>query len=416
MSKHVIIIGGGVIGLSAAEACLKRGHRVTVVDRQPQQRSGCSFGNAGMVVPSHFIPLAAPGMVALGFKWMWNPESPFYIKPRLDLDLVSWGIKFMQAATRAHVEAASPVLRDLNLASRELYLQYAAEGEDFGLVTKGLLMLCKTQHGLDEEAAVAAKANALGVPAEVLDAAGTAKVDPTITMDVAGSVWFPKDCHMSPEKFIAVLERRILAAGGTFRWSTEVTGWKKEGGKLVAIQTPAGDLEADEFVLCGGAWSDDLVRDLGLKIPMQAGKGYSLTHPAPVELPTVCSVLTEARVAVTPMGDSLRVGGTMEISGKQEKIEPRRVAGILKALPAYFPKFKPSDFDGIQPWQGFRPCSPDGMPYLGRTQAASNLTVATGHSMMGLSLGPESGRLAAVLVDRERPEHDLALLSPDRFA
>lgn len=416
MSKHVLIIGGGVIGLATAEACLKRGHRVTVIERYPQQRSGCSFGNAGMIVPSHFIPLAAPGMVALGFKWMWNPESPFYIKPRIDLNLVSWGIKFMQAATRRHVAAAAPVLRDLNLASRELYLQYAAEGEDFGLVTKGLLMLCKTAHGLDEEAAVAEKANALGVPAEVLDAAATAKLDPAVTMDVAGSVWFPKDCHLSPEKFVAMLERRITDAGGSFLWNTAVTGWRKEGGRLRAVETSQGGIEADEVVLCGGAWSDDLAKDLGLKIPMQAGKGYSLTLPDPVELPALCSVLTEARVAVTPMGRSLRVGGTMEISGKREKIEPRRVQGILKSLPAYFPKFRAEDFAEVKPWQGFRPCSPDGMPYLGRTRAAANLVVATGHSMMGLSLGPVTGRLAAQLVDREKPDHDLTLLSPDRYA
>jgi len=413
MSKHVVIIGAGVIGLATAEACLKRGHRVTVIDRSPRQRSGCSFGNAGMIVPSHFIPLAAPGMIALGFKWMWNPESPFYIKPRLDPGLISWGLKFMAAATKDHVERASPLLRDLNLASRELYLQY---DEDFGLVKNGLLMLCKTQHGLDEEAAVSAKARELGVPAEVHDAASTAKLDPGITMDVAGSVWFPKDCHLSPERFISALERRILAAGGEMIWNTEITGWVRRGGKLEAVRTPDGDYDADEFVLCGGVWSDEIAKDLGLKIPMQAGKGYSLTLPDPVELPALCSVLTEARVAVTPMDGALRVGGTMEISGREEKIAPRRVSGILKALPAYFPKFKPADFDAIKPWQGFRPCSPDGLPYLGRTNAATNLTIATGHAMMGLSLAPITGQIAAELVDGEPSAFDLTMLSPDRYA
>jgi D-amino-acid dehydrogenase len=369
-----------------------------------------------MIVPSHFVPLAAPGMVALGFKWMWNPESPFYIKPRLDFGLVSWGLKFMAAATHKHVDQASPVLRDLNLASRAIYDELADSGEDFGLVKKGLLMLCKTQHGLDEEATVAAKSRSLGVPAEVLDAAATAKLDPTITMDVAGSVWFPKDCHLDPNRLISAYQRRILEGGGTFLWNTSFEGWKREGNKLVALKTSAGEIEGDEFVICAGAWSDDLVKDLGLRIPMQAGKGYSLTLQNPVEVPTLCSVFTEARVAITPIGNALRVGGTMEISGKKEHIEPRRVQGILKALPKYFPKFKVSDFDGIKPWQGFRPCSPDGMPYLGRTKAASNLVVATGHSMMGISLGPVSGELAAQLVDHETPAHDLTMLSPDRYA
>ena len=416
MSKHIVILGGGIIGLATADACLKRGHRVTIIDRSAEQRDGCSFGNAGMIVPSHFTPLAAPGMVALGFKWMWNPESPFYIKPRLDLGLISWGLKFMAAANHQHVDRASPVLRDLNLASRALYDDLAESGEDFGLVKKGLLMLCKTQHGLDEEAAVAAKSRSLGVPAEVLDAAATAKLDPTITMDVAGSVWFPRDCHLDPNRLISAYQRRIRESGGTFLWNTRFEGWKREGGKLIALKTSAAEIEGDEFVLCAGAWSDELVKDLKLRIPMQAGKGYSLTLQNPVELPTLCSVFTEARVAITPINGALRVGGTMEFSGKQEHIEPRRVQGILKSLPKYFPKFQVSDFTGIQPWQGFRPCSPDGMPYLGRTQAASNLVVATGHSMMGISLGPVSGELAAQLVDHETPAHDLTLLSPDRYA
>ena len=170
MSKRIVIIGGGVIGLSAAAACAARGHQVTVLEADPGRR-GASLGNAGMVVPSHFIPLAAPGMVALGLKWMWNPESPFYIKPRLDLDLMSWGLHFWKASTKARVETAAPVLRDFSLLSRQCYEEI---GLDFGLVKRGLLMLCKKQQTLDEEAHMAAMANRLGIPAEVLDAKATA--------------------------------------------------------------------------------------------------------------------------------------------------------------------------------------------------------------------------------------------------
>jgi len=415
MSKRVVVIGGGVVGLSVAEACARRGHQVSVIERLPRRRGGCSFGNAGMVVPSHFIPLAAPGMVALGMKWMWNPESPFYIKPRLDPELIRWGLRFMRAATKARVAKAAPLLRDLNMASRELYLGFNQEN-DLGLVTKGLLMLCKQSHTLDEEAAMAARARELGVPAEVLDAKATAELDPGVTMAVAGSVYFPKDCHLSPERYIDLLERRLAASGAEFHWGAEVAGWACENGGVRAVKTSAGEIEADEFILCGGVWSDEMTRPLGLRVPMQAGKGYSVTVRNPVELPALCSILTEARVAVTPMDGSLRFGGTMEISGTNSSVNRRRVNGIIRAAGEYFPAFQSDCFEGIEPWHGLRPCSPDGMPYLGKTAAVRNLTIATGHAMMGLSLAPVSGEIAARLVSGEPAGFDLALLSPDRYA
>lgn len=254
------------------------------------------------------------------------------------------------------------------------------------------------------------------MPAEVFDAKQTAARDPDVQMSVAGAVYFPKDCHLPPARFLASLEQLLTAAGVQFQWSTEVTGWRQNGTRLAAVQTTQGDFSADEYVLCGGSWSPGLVRDLGLKIPLQAGKGYSLTLPKPPRLPRLCSIFTEARLAVTPMGTALRIGGTMEIAGLNEEINPVRVRGIIKAVPNYFPEFSADDFAGIQPWRGLRPCSPDGLPYLGRTAKFSNLTLATGHAMMGLSLGPITGRLVAELVSDERPSLPIALLDPDRYA
>ncbi len=413
--SRVVVIGGGLIGLSVAAECQRRGHRVSVIERSPEQR-GASLGNAGMVVPSHFVPLAAPGMVALGLRWMWNPESPFYIQPRLDWDLISWAWKFWRASTRERVEQAAPLLRDLHLASRDAYARLADSGEDLGLVRRGLLMLCKTRPALDEEAHTAEKANALGVPAEVLDAAQTAALDPGATMDIVGSVFFPKDCHLEPGRYVAALEQRLRAGGAELIYEAGATGWRRDGSRLRAVETSRGPVEGEEFVLAGGAWAPELARAAGLHLPMQAGKGYSVTLANPPELPQLCSILTEARVAVTPMGGALRVGGTMEIAGLNERINPRRVAGILRALPQYFPKFHREDFAAVPPWRGLRPCSPDGLPYLGRTKAAENLVVAAGHAMMGLSLAPVTGELAAALVDREAPRFDLSLLAPDRYA
>ena len=417
MSKNILIIGAGAIGLSTALHCARKGHRVTVVERNPARRDGCSYGNAGMVVPSHFVPLAAPGMVKLGLKWMWNPESPFYIKPRLNGELFDWGIKFWQAANAGHVRRSAPLLRDLSFASRALFEELAAETQsDIGLVTRGLLMLCQTQHGLDDEAKFAKQALELGVPAEVLDRRQAAQIDPGVTMDVAGAVYFPKDAHLTPERYLATLERLTNLLGVQFRWQTEVTGLTVRNGKITAVQTAGGPLEADEVILCGGSWSPLLARELGLKIPIQAGKGYSLTLTQPRQLPRLCSIFTEARMAVTPMGESLRFGGTMEVAGLNEEINPVRVQGIIKAVPKYFPKFRVEDFAGVQPWRGLRPCSPDGMPYLGRTQRLDNLIVATGHAMMGVSLSPVTGRIVSEIVSGEKPAFDLSLLSPDRYA
>ena len=416
-SKSILIIGAGVIGLSTAYYCARRGHRVTVIDRNSEQRDGCSFGNAGMVVPSHFVPLAAPGIVGTAFKWMWNPESPLYIKPRLNWELMSWGWKFMRAANAAHVRRSAPLIRDLSFASRDCFEELAAlPGNDFGLVQKGLVMLCKTQHGLDDEAKYAAQANELGVPAQVLDARGVAKLDPEVTMDVAGGVYFPKDCHLSPNRFMAGLKRQLDPLGVKCSWSTEVTGFTPHAPRITSVKTTRGEFNADEIILAGGSWSPLVAGELGLRLPMQAGKGYSLTVTKPRELPQLCSIFTEARVAVTPMGGALRFGGTMEIAGLNEDINPVRVRGIIKAAVKYFPKFTPEDFAGIHPWRGLRPCSPDGMPYLGRTAKFSNLTIATGHAMMGLSLGPITGKLVGEIISGEKPSLDLTLLNPDRYA
>lgn len=418
MSKHVLVIGGGVIGLSTAYYCAQRGWRVTVVERNGEQRDSCSAQNAGMIVPSHFIPLAAPGMVALAFKWMWQPASPFYVKPRASMDLLAWAWKFWRAATPEHVRRAAPLIRDLSFASRGCFEELAAlPGNDFGLVKKGLLMLCKSPHALDEEAELAAQAIALGIPAAVLDAKQTAALDPSVRMDIAGAIYFPRDCHLQPDRFLACLQNQLREARTEFVWHREVTGWKVGPDRRVgAVRLSDGrEIEADEFILCGGSWSPSVARELGLKIPIQAGKGYSLTLPNPRQLPQICSIFTEARVAVTPVGPALRFGGTMEIAGLNEDITPLRVRGIINSVARYYPEFTPADFAGVQPWRGLRPCSPDGMPYVGRTAKFANLSLATGHAMMGLSLGPITGKVMAGIISGEPPKFDLAQLSPDRY-
>ncbi|HKQ40088.1 MAG TPA: FAD-dependent oxidoreductase, partial [Verrucomicrobiae bacterium] len=379
--SRVLIIGGGVVGLSTAYYCLQRGHEVTVLDRGSPEDANCSYGNAGLIVPSHFVPLAAPGMVAMGLKWMLKPDSPFYIKPRLDADLISWGWKFYRSATRDHVRRSAPLLRDLNLATSACFDEFARKhGNDFDLEKRGCFCLCKTQERLDHEAEIVEQARELGLKADLLDAKQTAAMEPSVRMEIVGSVFFHDDSHISSWKFMGALKREV---GTHVRWDTKVTGWKIKGARIDTVQTTQGDFTADEVVLCAGSWSSTL-----LKLPLQAGKGYSLTLPEPPQLPRIPMILTEARVAVTPMGGNLRFGGTMEIAGLNEDVNPIRIQGIIRSVPKYFPHFASKDFEGIKPWRGLRPCSPDGMPYIGRTRRFKNLLVGTGHAMMGLSLGP----------------------------
>ncbi len=418
MSKKVVIVGAGVAGLCTAYYCAREGFDVTVVERGDPVRDGASYGNAGMIVPSHFIPLAAPGMVALGLKWMWNPASPFYIKPRFDKELFGWAFKFWKASSADHVRRAAPLIAELSLASRACFEELdTLPDHDWGFEKKGLVMLCREKHTLDEEAKTAAQARALGVPAEIYDAAATAKLNPGARMDVAGSIYFPLDCHLSPRRFLSSLQRELTRLGVGFRWNTEVRSFRKEGARLrAAVLGDGQEITADDFVLCGGTWAPDLVADLGLRLPMQAGKGYSLTLEKPHHQLTTPSILTEARVAVTPMGDTLRVGGTMEVAGRDLGINPVRVRGIIDSFCRYFPEYQPKDFADVKPWSGLRPCSPDGMPYVGRTGKFTNLSVAAGHAMMGLSLGPITGKVIAdTLAGRPLAAAKAALLSPDRY-
>lgn len=412
-----MIIGGGIVGLCTAWYAERRGLQVTIIERDGPTRDSCSYGNAGMIVPSHIVPLAAPGMVSLGLRMMGNPESPFYIRPRLSMDLWRWCYRFWQSSTKTHVARSVPLLRDLHMASRELHKQLANECHgEFDLACDGLIVLCKTQHALDEEAHTVELSHAHGLPAEVVTPARIAELDPQVRYDVLGGAYFPNDCHMSPDRLMAALQTRLEQLPHVrFKWQTNVTGLRTSGRGVKAVVTQDGEMACDQVILCGGVWSVELASTLGLSLPLQAGKGYSLTLNQPRKLPRLCAICAEARLAVTPMGGRLRVGGTMEIAGLSRSVTASRVRGITRAFPSYYPEFSADDFAGIEPWSGLRPCSPDGLPYLGRPSRFENLVVAAGHAMLGLSLGPITGQLATQLLCDEKPSIELGLLSPDRF-
>jgi D-amino-acid dehydrogenase len=412
--QHVVIIGGGVIGLCSAYYALKRGFAVTVIEREQPGGDNCSLGNAGMIVPSHFIPLAAPGMLAKGLRWILDPRSPFFVRPRIDLSLARWGWLFYRHSTAAHVEASRDLLRDLNLESRRLFAELATQ-DDFGLVQRGLLMLCRTEHGLDEEAAVAKEANDIGLRADVINDKEAARIDPDCTMNIVGAVHFRDDCHLDPARFVEAMRRQVVAMGGVLESGVEIERLETTGGQVTAAIRGDRRFEGSDFIVAGGSWSALLLKSVGLRLPLQPGKGYSLTLPKPPQLPRLCSIFCEDKVAITPMGDSLRFGGTMEVGGLNLRVAPKRVQGIVRSVPRYFPKFQDSDFEGIRPWAGLRPVSPDGIPYLGKVKHLPNLIINTGHAMMGLSLAPVSGRLAADLLAGDTPFRPIHALAPERF-
>lgn len=417
MSKEVLVVGGGVIGLCTAYYAMLKGHRVTVVDRGPPDHDCCSHGNAGLIVPSHFVPLAAPGMVALGLRMMLDPEGPFSLRPRLSWELYDWAWKFFRASTTSHVNRAAPVLRDLSLASRKCFEEFSnTSGNDFDLAKKGLLVLCRTERAFMHESSLANYAKDLGIEAEVLCPEETARLEPGLEMAIIGSVYFPIDCHLSPKRFMQRMTRDLERGGVQFLWNTEISGWRTSGKRIIGARTEEHSLAADEYVLAGGVWSPCLARELGLTIPMQAGKGYSLTIENPKRMPEICSILNEARIAVTPMGSSLRFAGTMEIAGIDPSINPARVRGMIKSISKYFPEFDEGDFRDTPVWSGLRPCSPDGLPYVGRTAKYDNLSIAAGHAMLGLSLGPVTGKLMSEIISGETPSIQIELLSPDRYS
>lgn len=411
----VLIIGGGAIGVCAAHYVREQGRKVTLIDKG-EVCSGCSYGNAGLIVPSHNVPLAAPGVISKGLRWMFNPESPFYIKPRLDLDLFSWLWKFRNACDERHVRRARPVLRDLSLASVRLFEGLAGlEGLDFGFERRGLLMLFKGEKGLEEGAEEARGAQEVGLEVRVLDAGEVRALEPDVRFEVAGGVFYPQDAHLIPDRFVRGLARHVAQKGVEIHASTEALGFETSGRSITTVKTTRGDFVADEIVLAGGSWSPGIVRDLRLKLPIQPAKGYSITFRRPPACPARPLVFAEAKVGVTPMGDAVRFAGTLELAGHDLSINRPRVEAILRAVPNYLPDLDPGHLELIEIWRGLRPCTPDGLPFLGRSRAYENLTVAAGHAMIGVSLSPITGRLVSQLVAKENPSIDLSALSVERF-
>lgn len=412
--KNCIIIGGGIIGLCAAYYLRKEGHSVTVIDKSNLD-SGASYVNAGYITPSHIIPLAAPGMMAKGIKWMFNSNSPFYMKPRLDLDFMKWAWQFNKSATKANVEKAIPLIKDINILSRELYTDILTSGDlgIFQLERKGLLMLYKTEKEAKHEKEVAKRAQDLNLEVKELSAQQLNKLQPSMNKDILGAVHYECDAHTTPTEFMRKMKDYLLKNNVVFKTNEEVVDFTIAANKITAVQTNKETYKADEFVLASGSWSQKIAKKLHLKISIQAGKGYRIDvqRETPVLLP---AILMEAKVAVTPMKDFTRFAGTMELAGINNTIRKGRVAAIATAASNYYTDFIISEKEKADAQYGFRPVSPDGLPYIGKTERLKNLTIATGHAMMGWSLGPATGKLVAEIISEKENSMAITGFNPSR--
>ncbi|MGZ3871399.1 MAG: NAD(P)/FAD-dependent oxidoreductase [Mucilaginibacter sp.] len=414
MSK-AIIIGGGVIGLFSAYYLHKSGWEVEVLE-QGDLTDNCSFGNAGMVTPSHFVPLASPGIVEQGIRWMFNSKSPFYVKPSLNRDLIGWGLKFVKSATKKHVERSAGGLRDISLLSRSLYHEFEKEsGIDFGLQDKGILMLFKSPQVEEEEIHMAEKATNLGLDAQYLTPAETRKLQPDIELDILGAVHYHCDSHMSPNKLMNGLVKYLEAAGVNIHRNTEVIKINHDQGRIISVSSKDGEFTGDKYLIAGGSWSPAIAKMADLNVPLMPGKGYSFMVDHPVKPMRIPSILCEARVAITPMNGGIRFGGTMEIGRINKQVNMNRVTGIVESVPKYFPDFKLPVPDQKDVWFGFRPCSPDGLPYIGMSGKYKNLAIATGHAMIGLGLAPATGKLIADAFNGNNPVINTSMFDPGRY-
>ena len=412
---RIIIVGGGIIGLCSAYYLQKAGHEIIILDKS-DLKDGCSYGNAGMITPSHFIPLASPGIVAKGISWMLDAESPFYIKPRMDLDLIRWAWRFYRSANDKNVRRSVELLRDFNWMSKRLYQQMAKdESFEFSFKEKGIIMLYKSEKVEEEEMKVAEQANRMGIKTVQLSLADLQKMEPNNRIDVKGGIHYPGDAHLSPNLLMRGLKKVLADRGVIIQHSVDVKDFELSKGKISGLLTNKGTYRADRFIIAGGSWTPRFNKRLGANISVQGGKGYSFTLNDLENNLNYPSILTEAKVAVTPMGNHLRFGGTMEIAGLNLSINQKRVMGIVKSIPKYYPDFDLRNNPPKKVWSGLRPCTPDGLPFIGYAPLHDNVIVAAGHAMMGLSLGPATGQLVQELVDKKNNSLRMDLFNLERF-
>ncbi|GIX33158.1 MAG: D-amino-acid dehydrogenase [Lysobacterales bacterium] len=414
-TKHdCLIIGAGAIGLACALALREQGREVTVLE-SVAAGAGASHGNCGTITPSHAPPLNEPRTLWKGLKWMFKPDAPFHLAPRFDPPLWGWLLRFAKVALSPRRRHAIERQRAaLLLASRRLLPDWlAALGIDCGFRASGVLYVFGSEAGLRRAAAWPERLAPLGIEAEAWDAQRAMAEEPLLTPRVKGAVLFPGDACLRPERFVTGLACAAKARGVVLREGLGIAALERDGRTLHALDANGGRHRAELIVLAAGARAPALLAPLGVRLPIQPGKGYSRTYPPLPAMPSRPLVLAERSVCVTAWPEGLRLGSTMEFSGFSEYLNDRRLAALERGAFEYL------RWDGLprpqESWYGFRPMTPDELPLIGPVPAFPNLMLATGHGMLGISLAAVTGRLVAALACHSEPPVDPLPLSPARF-
>jgi D-amino-acid dehydrogenase len=411
----VIVIGGGIIGLCSAYYLQKSGCQVTIIDKSDGS-DGCSFGNAGYISPSHFTPLASPGIVAQGLKYMTSSSSPFYIKPRFNLDLMKWSLKFYQNANDKILQQNIPPLNNLLHYSREKTIEMAQSlNNTFDLQLRGCYMMYRLEKTMEHEIELAHHAKELGIETVVYNQKEIQALEPDLGITAIGAVLYPIDGHLNPTKWMSALKKDLSENGARFLWNTEMKGVQKYQNKIKGIKLNTNEtMECDHLIVATGAWLPSVLSQIGIKLLLQPGKGYSTTYGNLDKNLSKPAILVDDRVAMTPWGNSLRIGGTMELSGINQDIRLPRVSAIVNAVNANF-----TELDLPMPsiekiWSGLRPVSPDGLPYISNAKNTSNITIAGGHAMLGISLAAGTGKIVDDLVHGRTTEINVNAFNVNR--
>jgi D-amino-acid dehydrogenase len=404
-----VVVGGGVVGLCAACWLRRAGLEVTVLERA-QPGAGASWGNAGWVVPSHSTPLAHPGALGRGLRWMLDPASPLWVRLRPERALWAWVLHFARFCSTAHVQRALPILVHLQRRSLELYEELCARGLAFGFRRSGSLSAYRTEEGFREGLEEARLLTEHGVEAQPLVGRSAVEREPLLREGLAGAVYFPQDAHLDPARLVLELLRWAESEGVRVVAGAGADGLEVDG-RRVAVREGGRRHVPEVVVLAAGVWSGQLARTADLRLPLLPAKGYSVTLEHADAQPRCPVMLSEARVAVTPFEDGrLRFAGTLELGAWDTRVSRRRVEAIRRAAEQYL-RVRAT---GGEVWCGLRPCTPDGLPLVGRVRELANLVVATGHGTLGVSLAPATAELV-VAAALDGGGEGWEALRPDRF-
>jgi D-amino-acid dehydrogenase len=402
-SPDVLIVGGGAIGAASAYELARRGARVTVLERSADA-SGCSYGNAGLICPSHADALANLGAVRDGLSWIARRDSPFRL--RLRPGLLPWLARFGAAALPRRSARATEVLRSLARASLERHAALARGGLPTGFAHRGTLSVFESAQGLERARD--------GTPAgRLLDAAEARALEPALAPGIAGALHYPGDAHCDPGALVRALLDAAGEHGAEVRTGVELLRLRRSNGRIAALDTTAGAVAAGTVVLAAGTWSRALAREAGVYVPLEPAKGYHVEVATGALAGGMPIYMEEARVIATPLDGRLRLAGTLELAGLDMGVDPVRVDSLTRAAGRTLAL--PPGARTVHVWRGLRPCTPDGLPVIGRAPGVDNLVLATGHAMLGITLAPVTGELVADLVTGAPPRHALGPLRPDRF-